>query len=81
MKIGYARVSTSDQRLDRQLKLLNEHGVERVYQDIESGGKRNRVEINRMLDQLRKDDLVVVVTLDRLSRSLQRHARYYGNNP
>ena len=45
--------------------------MERVYQDIESGRKRNRVEINRMLDHLRKDDLVVVVTLDRLSRSLR----------
>ena len=71
MKIGYARVSTSDQRFDRQLKLLKEHGVERVYQDVGSGGKRNRVEINKMLDQLRKDDLVVVATLDRLSRSLR----------
>ena len=42
------------------LKILKEYRVERVYQDIESGGKRNRVEFNRMLDQLRKYDLVVV---------------------
>ena len=81
MKIGYARVSTSDQRFDRQLKLLKEHGVERVYQDIESGGKRNRVEINRMLDQLRKDDLVVVVNSGSTISITSRRARYFGNNP
>ena len=65
MKLGYARKSTTDQRFDRQLELLNEHGAERIFQDVSSGGKRNRAELNRMLSQLRRDDLVVVVTLDR----------------
>ena len=71
MKIGYARISTASQRFDRQLDLLKEYGAERIYEDIESGGKRRRQELDRMLDQLRKNDLVVVVTLDRLSRSLR----------
>lgn len=46
MKIGYARISTADQRFDRQIELLKEHGVERIYQDIESGGRRSRDELN-----------------------------------
>ena len=71
MKIGYARISTAEQRFDRQIDLLREHGAERFYQDIESGGKRSREELDLMLNQLRNDDLVVVVTLDRLSRSLR----------
>ena len=39
MKLGYARKSTTDQRFDRQLELLNEHGAERIFQDVSSGGK------------------------------------------
>ena len=42
MKIGYARISTASQRFDRQLDLLKEYGAERIYEDIESGGKRRR---------------------------------------
>ena len=71
MKFGYARVSTKEQQFDRQLELLEAQGAERIFQDVESGSRRNRVELNRMLDQLRKGDLVVVLTLDRLSRSLR----------
>ena len=61
MKIGYARISTAEKRFDRQIDLLREHGAERIYQDIESVGKRSREELNLMLNQLRNDDLVVVV--------------------
>ena len=71
MKIGYARISTAEQRFDRQIDLLREHGAERIYRDIESGGKRSREELDLLLNQLRNNDLVVVVTLDRLSRSLR----------
>ena len=56
--------------IESQIDLLKKHGTERIYQDIESGRKRKREELDRMLDQLRKDDFVVVVTLDRLSRSI-----------
>ena len=65
MKIGYARISTAEQRFDRQIDLLREHGAERIYRDIESGGKRSREELDLLLNQLRNNDLVVVVTLDR----------------
>ena len=71
MKLGYARISTENQRFDRQIESLTASGVERIYQDIESGGRRKRGELDRMLEQLRTGDLVVVETLDRLSRSLR----------
>ena len=71
MKIGYARVSTTDQNLDLQLAALKEAGCGRIYQEKISGAKRKRPELQRLLDQLRPDDVVVVLKLDRLARSTQ----------
>ncbi len=71
MKIGYARVSTTDQNLDLQLTALKDAGCERIYQEKISGAKRNRPELQRLLDQLRPNDVVVVWKLDRLARSTQ----------
>jgi len=71
MKIGYARVSTTDQNLDLQLTALKEAGCGRIYQEIISGAKRNRPELQRLIDQLRPNDIVVVWKLDRLARSTQ----------
>ena len=69
MKIGYARVSTTDQNLDRQLDLLQSQGCERIYQEKISGTKANRPELDRMLDALRAGDTLVVESFSRLSRS------------
>jgi DNA invertase Pin-like site-specific DNA recombinase len=71
MKIGYARVSTSEQNLDLQLTALKEAGCRRIYQEKISGVKLNRPELQRLIDQLRPDDIVVVWKLDRLARSTQ----------
>ena len=71
MKIGYARVSTTDQNLDLQLTALKSAGCGRIYQEKISGAKRDRPELQRLLDQLRPDDIVVVWKLDRLARSTQ----------
>lgn len=71
MKIGYARVSTTDQNLDLQLTALKEAGCGRIYQEKISGAKKERPELQRLLDQLRPDDVVVVWKLDRLARSTQ----------
>ena len=60
MKIGYARVSTSEQNLDLQLTALKEAGCRRIYQEKISGVKLNRQELQRLIDQLRPDDIVVV---------------------
>ena len=71
MKIGYARVSTPDQNLELQLVALKEAGCKRIYQEKISGAKRDRPELQRLLDQLRPEDVVVVWKLDRLARSTQ----------
>lgn len=71
MKIGYARVSTTDQNLDLQLAALKDAGCDRIYQEKISGAKRERPELQRLLDQLRPNDVVVVWKLDRLARSTQ----------
>ena len=69
MLIGYKRVSTQNQKLDRQTDLLNEFGVERIFEEKITGTKRERKELDKMLEQLRPNDIVVVTDLTRLSRS------------
>lgn len=71
MIFGYARVSTEDQSLDAQIVALEGAGVERIYAEKASGSKLSRPELERLLDQLRPGDVVVVAKYDRLSRSLQ----------
>ena len=70
MIIGYARVSTEDQHLDAQITALKEAGAERIFADKISGSKRSRPELDRMLEQLRRGDVVLVTKYDRLARSL-----------
>jgi DNA invertase Pin-like site-specific DNA recombinase len=69
MKIGYARVSTRDQNLDLQLKALKEIGCQKIFREKVSGVTRHRPELQRMLDQVRPGDTVIVWKLDRLARS------------
>ena len=69
MKIGYARVSTGDQKLSFQLEALKKAGCARIFREKASGSYRDRPELNRMLDQLREGDVVAVWRLDRLARS------------
>ena len=70
MIIGYARVSTDDQRLDSQTDALSAAGTEKIFADKIGGSKRMRPELNKMLDQLRDGDVVIVTKYDRLARSL-----------
>src|ERR1700688_4502252 len=71
MLIGYARVSTNDQETATQVSALKAAGCERIYREKASGGRWDRPELHRLLDQLRKEDVLVVWKLDRLSRSLR----------
>lgn len=71
MILGYARVSTEDQHLDSQLAALEAAGTERVFAEKISGNRAVRPELERLIDQLRPGDVVVVTKYDRLSRSLQ----------
>ena len=69
MKIGYARVSTVEQNLDMQLQALKKGGCQKIFREKVSGASRQRPEFQRMLDQLRPGDIIVVWKLDRLARS------------
>src|SRR6195256_1038306 len=71
MLIGYARVSTNDQETATQVAALKAAGCERIYREKASGGRWDRPELHRLLDQLRERDVLVVWKLDRLSRSLR----------
>lgn len=66
---GYARVSTETQNLDRQLDALKKFGVDFIYNEKMSGTKRDRPELNKMLERLSVGDTVVVESLSRLGRS------------
>lgn len=69
MIIGYARVSTQEQKLDRQLDNLKARGCERIYQEKMTGTKDNRPELEKMLQALRPGDTLVIDSFSRLSRS------------
>ena len=68
-KIGYARVSTKDQNLSLQIDALKNAGCEKIFQEKKSGAKRNRPELEKLLEQIRPNDVVVIWKLDRLARS------------
>ena len=68
-KIGYARVSSKEQHLDRQLAALK--GVDKLFTDKLSGANTNRPELQKMLAYVREGDIVLVTELDRLGRNNQ----------
>jgi DNA invertase Pin-like site-specific DNA recombinase len=71
MRIGYARVSTGEQKMDLQLDALEEAGCERIYKETTSGAAKSRPKLERCLDELREGDTLVVWRLDRFGRSLK----------
>lgn len=71
MIFGYARVSTDDQTLDAQIDALADAGAERIFKEKKTGSSRQRAELERLLEQLRADDVVIVTKYDRLARSLR----------
>ena len=73
MELGYARVSTTKQDLERQIDALQRTGIpaERVYVDKKSGATTDRVGLRTVLDYAREGDVIVVHTLDRLGRTVR----------
>lgn len=69
MKVGYCRVSTEDQNLERQLVAMNEHGVEKIFQEKVSGKNTDRPELKKMVDFVREGDVVYIESYSRLARS------------
>lgn len=66
---GYARVSTQDQELARQIDALNNYGVSEIFTEKMTGTKANRPELNALKNKLRSGDTVVIESLSRLGRS------------
>ncbi len=71
MLIGYARVSTEEQSLNRQIDMLIDYGVDKrnIYQEKISGMKSNREQLDKMIDELQENDTVIIADLTRVSRS------------
>ncbi len=69
--IGYARVSKGDQSNNLQLDALGEVGAVKIFKEKDSGANWARVELHKMLEQLREGDVVYVWKLDRISRSVR----------
>ena len=78
MLIGYARVSTGDQKLDLQLDALARAGCDRVFTDQVSGAKAERPGLSNVQSHLRAGDTLVVWKLDRLGRSVRQLVEFVG---
>lgn len=72
MLIGYARVSTQDQKPELQLDALKAAGCDKVFVERASGAQRDRPELKAVLDYMRSGDTLVVWKLDRLARSVKQ---------
>jgi DNA invertase Pin-like site-specific DNA recombinase len=74
MILAYARVSTADQNLDRQLDALKNYGIDIMYCEKMSGTKKSRPELDRMLKEVEDGDTIVIESLSRLGRSVKNLA-------
>jgi DNA invertase Pin-like site-specific DNA recombinase len=66
---GYARVSTTGQTLDAQLKQLRSEGCAKIYREKQSGARADRRELLKLLKAIEHGDVVTVTRIDRLARS------------
>ncbi len=73
MLLGYARVSTLEQNLDRQIDALVNAGMDprMIYQEKITGTKLQRPELNRLLEDLQPGDILIIPDLTRISRSIK----------
>ena len=69
MKIGYIRISTTDQNIARQEVIMKELGVEQVYIGRMSGKNTDRPELKKMMSFVRDGDCVIVESISRFARN------------
>ena len=69
MKIGYMRVSSSTQKLDRQEVIMEKLSVDRIYVDVQSGKDTSRPELQRMLSEIQNGDTLIVESISRFARN------------
>lgn len=81
MKIGYVRVSSVDQKVDRQIEGLELEGikVEKMFVEYASGASKERPKLQEMLSFVREGDEVIVSSIDRLGRSMVDLASILGS--
>ena len=65
------KILTEEQNLYRQIDILEQVGCDRIYEEKVSGIKKERTELNKMLDQIRTGDVIIISDLTRLSRSVK----------
>ena len=71
MKLGYVRVSTKDQNFELQEDALLKSGCEKIYKEVVSGAKQDRLILSSLIDNCREGDTIIIWKLDRLGRSLK----------
>ncbi|MBC2392008.1 recombinase family protein [Listeria booriae] len=72
MIIGYARVSSTDQHLDAQIKALKEAGAEKIFTDQKSGKSlKDRKGLKETLHQLKAGDTLIITKMDRIARNVR----------
>ena len=70
MKIGYARVSTKDQNLERQIETLKRYGATKIFEEKQSGKNiKDRKVFQEVMEFVREEDTLIVDALDRLGRN------------
>jgi len=69
MIFGYARVSTKEQSFVRQIDSLKKEGCEEIFKEKVSGRKKEKPELEKLFSKLRKGDILIVDSLDRLGRT------------
>ena len=69
MKLGYARVSTNDQKLETQIELLKSAGAEAIYQEKFTGTTTDRPEFTKLIHLLQRDHCLIVTKSDRFARN------------
>lgn len=69
MNIGYIRISSDTQHLDRQIILLQDEGCEKIFKDIGSGKNMKREGLKNAIDFAREGDIFISPSFDRLSRN------------
>lgn len=68
--VGYARVSSADQNLARQLEQLKSENTDKIFEDKASGATTKRPAFQQMMEYVREGDTIVVCSMDRLARNL-----------
>lgn len=69
MRIGYARVSSKEQNLARQIEALKAAGCKKIYTDKISGKNFDRPEYQKMISELASNDVLIILSIDRLGRN------------